>query len=640
MAGYSTGDSTANMGEVLSGELAIARSRSWYRECCPGGAFARPLPTKNTRQKVPEEIIKAIEELSLEKIKEWIGEQPAQGDLINGSCFLGYVSGDRLISYFRYGHVAYFNHSCTPLHLAVHITSRIRVKKGGLSSQAPPEGLDIIRVLLEAGANPCIKDGWEHDVFDLGCTDPDKAPLNDVGIDLKNLGGQAEVSFICSFARTQCPDYQPTNMYTGEKVDLTCADEADLKYLPGEFSKAGVSKGILHLPKDEIETSRHDGPYATGMACVANADDANRPVREAKGGRGKFVVSPSSQCDLSDAGEKEWHSWSVYFMQNLLKCPVGSAAESGNPGFPTAYAGEVDEPTWSPLGIGACFACTTASLQLFAEWPRELPEELCVGLWERHLGESLDAFARLSNGTSDASRIAFSVDTPLGKQAFGFTETMPNFVLANNDAMRLFMASNQGKLAKTLVGDPGKYVPMAKQMSAFFADMAKLSAHTHVLSKSYYSMTPYKCGPGFVKYALRPRQQVPFVSDDINVNMASVRTLLAKQDHEFDFCIQVARDPVAHPIEDASVKWDEDISPYVPIGTLRFPAQDTSVFQPIQNVMKFHSLETLPEHAALGTINHIRSYLYSRIMPVRIGHVNGKPDGEPAKCPFGFGRSQ
>lgn len=73
----------------------------------------------------------------------------------------------------------------------------------------------------------------------------------------------------------------------------------------------------------------------------------------------------------------------------------------------------------------------------------------------------------------------------------------------------------------------------------------------------------------------------------------------------------------------------------MPIGDLVFPRQDPDRFDPIQNVMKFHSTCALPDHAPLGMINHIRAHLYAAISEVRVRHIYAKKDG-PQACPFGF----
>ena len=109
--------------------------------------------------------------------------------------------------------------------------------------------------------------------------------------------------------------------------------------------------------------------------------------------------------------------------------------------------------------------------------------------------------------------------------------------------------------------------------------------------------------------------------------------------------IQVARDPLAHPLEDAAQPWDQEMSPYIPIATMRIHKGDPEVdtpfpahpllgchmltwlnapfqaFSAIENVMRFHATETLPEHAGLGTINRIRQFLYTQASQHAIGNL-------------------
>ena len=49
-----------------------------------------------------------------------------------------------------------------------------------------------------------------------------------------------------------------------------------------------------------------------------------------------------------------------------------------------------------------------------------------------------------------------------------------------------------------------------------------------------------------------------------------VRTL-ASDDWSMDFMVQVQTDPHRMPMEDATVKWPERLSPYVPVARLRLP---------------------------------------------------------------------
>ena len=338
----------------------------------------------------------------------------------------------------------------------------------------------------------------------------------------------------------------------------------------------------------------------------------------AANGTGVFVLAPQDQWKLTAAQEREWAVWGDFFVSRLKTCPFGSGLD--------------DEPEFTPLGIGSCFACVRATLEVH-QWPAELPEELQVGLWRRS-GEVIDAFTRFSCGTANASRIAFQLDDGL---SFTFTENMSNFILADEVYFRLFYNLSYSKgTTLTAMLNPKNW-PRIRAMLAFKNEGGERSQRQQVLSHPYYSMTPYRCGPGCVKYALRPKHPtIPFVGEDMATNRPFMREHIRHHALEYELCIQVARDPVAHPIEDALVVWDEDISPYVPVATLRIPAQDPDALNEVQNLMAFHSVgdKTPPEHAALGTINMIRNYLYKQLAPVRISHVHGLEHATPLKCPF------
>lgn len=76
---------------------------------------------------------------------------------------LGNTKQSRLAAYWRYAHSAAFNHWCTPLHWAVHISSKVRAGDRASKKAA----LSVIAYLLEVGAFPTVEDGWGHDVFGL-----------------------------------------------------------------------------------------------------------------------------------------------------------------------------------------------------------------------------------------------------------------------------------------------------------------------------------------------------------------------------------------------------------------------------------------------------------------------------------------
>jgi hypothetical protein len=138
----------------------------------------------------------------------------------------------------------------------------------------------------------------------------------------------------------------------------------------------------------------------------------------------------------------------------------------------------------------------------------------------------------------------------------------------------------------------------------------------------YFSCTPYLLGDRAVKYCVTP---VLGTSDFIPPDPAddflrlSMKQQLSNAPAEFVFSIQLQSNPRNMPIEDASVCWDERVSPFVPVATLRIPVQDFDT--PERNKqgenMRFSPWHCLAEHRPLGSINRARRLVYHSISELR-----------------------
>src|SRR5690606_29103868 len=90
----------------------------------------------------------------------------------------------------------------------------------------------------------------------------------------------------------------------------------------------------------------------------------------------------------------------------------------------------------------------------------------------------------------------------------------------------------------------------------------------------YWSTTPYRLGPDesvAVKYSLRScsaiTSNMPATPHAFYLR-ENMRTHLEQGEACFNFMVQFQKDPVRMPIEDASVIWDEGISPFIKVATL------------------------------------------------------------------------
>jgi hypothetical protein len=97
-----------------------------------------------------------------------------------------------------------------------------------------------------------------------------------------------------------------------------------------------------------------------------------------------------------------------------------------------------------------------------------------------------------------------------------------------------------------------------------------------------------------------------------------VRTL-ADGDWEMDLMVQVQTDPHLMPVEDATVKWPERLSPYVPVARLRLLRQhfDSDEQLAFADVLRYNPWHSLPEHRPLGSQNRARRRMYAELAQLR-----------------------
>jgi hypothetical protein len=150
---------------------------------------------------------------------------------------------------------------------------------------------------------------------------------------------------------------------------------------------------------------------------------------------------------------------------------------------------------------------------------------------------------------------------------------------------------------------------------------------TSPLETEYFSTVPYLLGEGqAMKYSfhsrLRSRTPVPNLPGrppDDYLRDAMVKTL-ARQDVEFDVCVQVQTDPFLMPIENAAVNWPTRLSPRVPVASVRIPRQtfDSPEQIAFARVLTYNPWHSIPEHQPLGNVSRARRRLYWEMSQLRI----------------------
>jgi hypothetical protein len=163
------------------------------------------------------------------------------------------------------------------------------------------------------------------------------------------------------------------------------------------------------------------------------------------------------------------------------------------------------------------------------------------------------------------------------------------------------------------------------------------SVHGSPLEAPYWSCVPYLLGDGqAMQYMLRPRSRrrsrvprLPFRPSDNYLRDNMARTLSA-EDVELDFLVKVQTDAFAMPIENASVRWPDAGSPWIPVATLRLPRQtfDSQAQLAFAGNLSYNPWHCIAEHRPLGNQNRGRKVIYETLSRLR-QTMNGTPHFEP-----------
>ena len=147
--------------------------------------------------------------------------------------------------------------------------------------------------------------------------------------------------------------------------------------------------------------------------------------------------------------------------------------------------------------------------------------------------------------------------------------------------------------------------------------------HANPLEVQYYSNVPFLLGPGqAVQYSLKPsspgQTKIPRHPAENYLRDAMIKTLDAGE-WNLDFMVQVQTDPFRMPVENASVKWPESMSPYIPVARLRLPAQrfDSDEQLAFADVLRYNPWHSLAEHKPLGNSNRARRQMYWELARLR-----------------------
>jgi hypothetical protein len=166
------------------------------------------------------------------------------------------------------------------------------------------------------------------------------------------------------------------------------------------------------------------------------------------------------------------------------------------------------------------------------------------------------------------------------------------------------------------------------------------AANNHILGETFYSMAALRYGDYVAKISAAPLSQNVRALTGQPVTKkggeSALRELVAdffaRESAEFELRAQLCVDVDRMPVENASVLWPEELSPFEAVGTLHFPAQDPysdARRRYADDVLSFSPWHALEAHRPLGSIMRSRRSAYPASSEFRHG-VNGVAQQEPS----------
>ncbi|MGI9304568.1 MAG: catalase family protein [Gammaproteobacteria bacterium] len=158
------------------------------------------------------------------------------------------------------------------------------------------------------------------------------------------------------------------------------------------------------------------------------------------------------------------------------------------------------------------------------------------------------------------------------------------------------------------------------------------------LGQRYWSCVPYLLGEGQAMiYSFAPKSQVdthipgiPFGKVPDNYLRDNMVKTLARQDVEFDLLIQVQTDPHRMPVENAAVRWPEELSPFIPAAHIHIPKQkfDYPAQFEFTRRLTINPWHCVHEHRPLGNQSRARRRMYLELSRFRM-EMNDTTHVEP-----------
>lgn len=164
--------------------------------------------------------------------------------------------------------------------------------------------------------------------------------------------------------------------------------------------------------------------------------------------------------------------------------------------------------------------------------------------------------------------------------------------------------------------------------------------NVHPLGVTHYSQGAFRYGEHVAKFALVPVGAAQLALAERHVPAGAAPGVLsdwvgeqfAAHGASYELRVQLCTDLARMPVEDASVEWPQELSPYRAVARVELPQQDSSgaarrVYA--EDVMSWRPWYGLVAHRPLGSINRLRQRGYEEL-GARRHELNAATEQDPA----------
>lgn len=304
----------------------------------------------------------------------------------------------------------------------------------------------------------------------------------------------------------------------------------------------------------------------------------------------------------------------------------------------------------------------TGEVQVFDNLPPTLAQGLFakVGTYPAVLRFSTVPGDLLDDNVSTPRALAIKlIGVPGERLSDDEGHTTQDFVMVNGPAFGAPDAKHFLKNLKLLASTTDKGESLKKAFSVLARGTEKLieglggksgtliamggHPETHILGETFYSQVPSLYGPYVAKFSIAPVAASLTALTDAPVDMRdkpnalrdAVTTYFSQNDGLWELRVQLCTDLESMPIEDASVPWPEDKSPFIAVAHIRVPQQvgwSQARSVAIDDGLSFNPWHTVAEHRPLGSIMRVRKVVYDVMSRLR-GRQNKVTITEPTALP-------